>query len=114
MWISCATEHGPLKALQLFGNSTRSIDFAQWRLAYNAIYLPVLTYGCQLWYTGKQRPLGSRLQTAQNEAVKITSGSFRTAPRESLRELLSILPIDLRFDMLTKTYALRLYRLLCV
>ncbi len=33
------------------------------------------------------------------------------APREPLHQLLSILPVDLRFDMLTKTYALRLYRL---
>jgi hypothetical protein len=52
-----------------------------------------------------------KLQTVQNEAVRVISGSFRTAPREPLHQLLSILPIDLRLDMLTKTYALRLYRL---
>jgi hypothetical protein len=45
----------------------------------------------------------------QNEAVWIISGSFRTAPCKPLHQLLSILPIDLRLDMLTKMYALRLY-----
>jgi hypothetical protein len=109
--IMCNRARASLKALQLLGNSGRGIDFAQWRLAYNAICLPVLTYGCQLWYKGKQASFVRKLQTVQNEAVRIISGSFRTAPHEPLQQLLSILPIDLRLEMLTKTYALRLYRL---
>jgi hypothetical protein len=109
--IMCNRARATLKSLQLLGNSARGIDFAQWRLAYNGICLPVLTYGCQLWYKGKQVSLVRKLQTVQNEAVRIISGSFKTAPREPLHQLLSILPIDLRLDMLTKTYALRLYRL---
>jgi hypothetical protein len=69
-----------IKATQLLGNSTCGIDFAQWRLAYNVICLPVLTYGCQIWYTGKQRSFIHKLQVVQNEAVKIISRSFKTAP----------------------------------
>jgi hypothetical protein len=52
--IMCNRARASLKALQLLGNSGCGIDFAQWRLADNAICLPVLTYGCQLWYKGKQ------------------------------------------------------------
>jgi hypothetical protein len=89
----------------------RGLDFTQWRLAYNTICLPVLTYSCQLWYKGKQVTLVQKLQRVQNEAVQIISGSFKTAHHEPLHELLSILPMDLQLNMLTKTSALRLYRL---
>ena len=42
--IMCNRARGLIKALQLLGNSVRGLDFAQWRLAYHAICLPVLTY----------------------------------------------------------------------
>jgi hypothetical protein len=108
--VMCNRARASIKALQLLGNSVRGLDHARWRLAYNAICLPVLTYGCQLWFTGKQKGLVQKLQTVQNEAVKVISGSFRTAPREPLHQLLSILPMDLRLTMLTQNSALRLYK----
>jgi len=108
--VMCNRTRATIKALQLLGNSVRGLDHARWRLAYNAICLPVLTYGCQLWYTGKQKGLVQRLQIVQNEAVKVISGAFRTAPREPLHQLLSILPMDLRLTMLTQNTALRLYK----
>jgi hypothetical protein len=73
--------------------------------------IPVLTYGCQLWFTGKQVSLVKKLQTVQNDAVKIISGSFRTAPRKALHHLLTILPMDLRLRMLVQNTALRLYKI---
>jgi len=48
--IMCNRARATIKALQLLGNSVRGLDHARWKLAYNAICLPVLTYGCQLWY----------------------------------------------------------------
>jgi hypothetical protein len=109
--IMCNRTRAMIKMLQLLGNSIRGLDQARWKLAYNAICLPVLTYGCQLWYTGKQKGLVKKLQLVQNEAVRIISESFRTAPREPLHQLLNILPMDLRLDKLTQSSALRLYRL---
>jgi hypothetical protein len=108
--VMCNRARASLKALQLLGNSVRGLDQASWRLAYSAVCLPVLTYGCQLWYTGKQKTLVKKLQTVQNDAVRIISGAFRTTPREPLHQLLTILPMDLRLDMLTQSTALRLYR----
>ncbi len=99
-----------LKVLQLLGNSVRGLDQARWRLAYNAICLPVLTYGCQLWYTGKQVTLVKKLQTVQNEAVQLISGMFQTTPCEPLHQLLNILPIDLHLNMLLQKTAFRLYK----
>ena len=107
----CNRARASIKALQLLSNSVRGLDFAQWRLAYNAICLPVLTYGCQLWYTGKQKKLTNKLQVVQNEGVRLIAGAFRTTPREPLQQLFNILPIDLRLRMLTDNSALRLYRL---
>jgi hypothetical protein len=109
--VMCNRARASIKALQLLGNSVRGLDFAQWRLAYNAICLPVLTYGCQLWYTGKQKKLAQKLQVVQNEGVRLIAGAFRTTPREPLHQLFNILPMDLRLRMLTDNSALRLYRL---
>ena len=106
----CNRARASLKALQLLGNSVRGLDQASWRLAFNAICLPVLTYGCQLWYTGKQVTLVKKLQVVQNDAVRIISGTFRTTPREPLHQLLSILPMDLRLGLLIQNTAHRLYK----
>jgi hypothetical protein len=108
--VACNRARASLKALQLLGNSVRGLDQASWRLAYNAICLPVLTYGCQLWYRGKQVTLVKKLQTVQNDAVRIISGTFRTTPREPLHHLLTILPMDVRLTLLLKNTALRLYK----
>ena len=95
MNIICNHTCALIKALQLLGNSIQGINFTQWQLAYNAICLPVLTYGCQLWFTGKQKGLVKKLQVVQNEAIRIISGTFRTTPHEPLHQMLNILPIDL-------------------
>ena len=109
--IMCNRARASLKALQLLGNSVRGLSAANWRLVYNAVCLPVLTYGCQLWYTGQQKTLVKKLQAVQNEGIRIIAGAFRTAPREALHEHLRIFPMHIRLTMLTKTSALRLYRL---
>ena len=79
--VVCNRARASLKALQLLGNSVHGLDQASWRLAYLAICLPVLTYGCQLWYKGKQVTLVKKLQTVQNGAVRVISGTFCTTPR---------------------------------
>ena len=109
--IMCNRARASLKALQLLGNSIRGLSAANWRLVFNAVCLPVLTYGCQLWFTGQQKTLIKKLQVVQNEGVKIIAGAFRTAPRDALHEHLRIFPMHIRINMLTKTSALRLYRL---
>ncbi len=110
MEVMCNRTQASLKALQILGNSVRGLNFAQWWLAFNAICLPVLTYRCQLWYKGKQKSLVNKLQLVQNKAVKIISGSFRTAPREPLHHLLNIPPMSIRLNTLTASSALRLLR----
>jgi hypothetical protein len=85
--IMCNRTRASLKALQILCNSIQGIDFARWRLAYNAVCLPVLTYGCQLWYSGRQVTLTQKLQRVQNEAVRIMP----------LHELQFVLIVDVRY-----------------
>ena len=93
--IMCNRARVSLKALQLLGNSVRGLSAANWRLVYNAVCLPVLTYGCQLWFTGQQKMLVKKLQVVQNEGVKIIAGAFRTAPRDALHEHLRVFPMHI-------------------
>lgn len=109
--IMCNRACASLEALQLLGNSVRRLSAANWRLVYNALCLPVLTYGCQLWFTGQQKTLVKKLQAVQNEGVKIIAGAFHTALRDALHEHLRIFSMHICLTMLTKTSALRLYRL---
>jgi len=106
----CNRARASIKALQLLSNSVQGLDHAHWQLAYNTICLPVLTYGCQLWFSGKQVGLVKKLQLVQNKAVKVIAGAFCTAPQEALHQLLTILPIDLRLRMLTQNTTLCLYK----
>ena len=108
--VMCNRARATIKALRLLRNSVRGLNHAKWRLTYNAVCLPVLMYGCQLWYTGKQKTLVKKLQMVQNEAVRVIAGAFRTTPCEPLHQLLTILPMDIRLEMLTQNTALRLYR----
>ena len=108
----CNRAHASIKALKHLGNLVRGLDHMSWRLTFNAICLLVLTYGCQLWFCGKQVTLVKKLQIVQNKAVKIISGTFCTTPHKPLHQLLSILPIDLQLTKLTQNMALRLYQVL--
>jgi hypothetical protein len=52
------------------------------------------------------------LLQVQNKMVKIVTGSFHTAPRETLLQITHMLPMHHFLEKLTYTSALRLYRLL--
>ena len=100
-----------LKSLQILGSSHCSLSMANWRLVFNAVCLPVLSYGCQLWaHSSKYKLLVKKVQLVFNEGVKVISGAFHAAPHELLHELLQIFPVWHLLDKLTHTSALRLYQ----
>jgi hypothetical protein len=85
IWIMCNWARASIKALQVLGNSIRSLSMANWRLVLNAVCLPVLAYGSQIWYLSRgSKGLINMLQCVQNDMVKQVTGAFRTAPREAL------------------------------
>ena len=84
-----------IRGINLLGNSVRGLDFMNWRKVYNALVIPVLTYGAQVWYTGhKQKGLIKILQTAQNDGIRKITGVFKTTPTEPLHNLSPALSND--------------------
>src|SRR5579859_8191225 len=112
--IMCNRARASINALKVLGKSIRGLSMANWRLVLNAVCLPVMTYGCQLWYKPEAKNvkgLVGMLQRVQNDMVKVVAGAFRTAPREALLEFTRMLPMKYHLEKLTLTTALRLYRL---
>ena len=101
-----------LKALQVLSNSIHSLSMANWRLMLNAVCLPVMSYGCQLWYlTTGAKGLIQMLQHVQNEMVRMVRGSFCMALQEALLHITQMLPMWHYIEKLTHTSALQVYRL---
>jgi hypothetical protein len=110
--IMCNRARASIKALQVLGNTIHSLSMANWHIVLNAVCLPVMTWGAQLWYrTGGAKGLIAMLQCVQNDMVKVVAGSFHTAPHEVLLQLTRMLPMRHFVEKLTYTSALRLYRL---
>ena len=85
---------------------------ANWQLVLNAVCLPVLSYGSQLWYVpGVSKGLIKKLQVIHNEMVCMVAGAFRTAPCEALTILTCMLPMEHYINKLHYTSASQLYRL---
>jgi hypothetical protein len=68
---------------------------------FHVIIIPVLTYGCQVWFTDHcQASLIATLQVAQNEACRKLGGFFCTTPTNIMHNLLAIPPIRYRLHHL--------------
>jgi hypothetical protein len=111
--IMCNHACASIKALQVLGSSHCGLSMANWRLVFNTVCLPVLSYRCQLWANSpKVVSLMKKVQLVFNEGVKVIAGAFRTAPREPLHEILRVLPAQHFLEKLIHTSALRLYQVL--
>jgi hypothetical protein len=81
----------------------RGFDYGNWRLACNAIYIPVLTYGSLIWFCNQKRP------TVSSElSVGIIAGAFRSTLREPPHQLTTILPMHIRLQKLSARAAIHL------
>jgi hypothetical protein len=86
-----------VKALGILGSSVRGISLMSWRKLFHALLLPVLTYGCTVWFTDtNQKSLTQILTVAQNEACRKMAGVFRTTPCNLTELLVSVPPIRFR------------------
>ncbi len=100
-------------ATRMLGSSTRGLLPQQRRRIYIACVLPVLTYGCQVWFREKGvKHLLKRLSTSQNLALRWISGHFRSAPVGSLETAAGVLPIHLYCRRLQVSYRLRVHTLM--
>jgi hypothetical protein len=98
-----------VRGVNLLGNSVRGLNFLNWHKVYNALIIPGLTYGTQVWYTGVgQNGLVQQLQVAQNDGLCKIAGVFKTTPVEPLHNLMGVPCIPYVLDKLKHSYSLKL------
>jgi hypothetical protein len=107
---NCA--HSSVIGMQVLGNSIRGVVMGTWRKLYNAVILPILTYGSPVWFTDrKQLGVINTLQIAQNHAMRAVSGCFRTTPINAMEHMCNVPPIRFRLRHLHRLARERLARL---
>jgi ribonuclease HI len=98
--------------LKILANSVRGLNIANARILYKTVVLPVLTFGAEVWYTGRrQKALVDILSRAQNEGLRWILGAFRTSPAPALHHLTSILPIPHLLQHISTRAAIRIHTL---
>jgi hypothetical protein len=98
-----------IRSINILGNSIRGIDMLGWRWVYNALVVPVMTYGTPIWYTGhNQKTRLKKFETVQNEGTCKMLRVFKTTPIEPLNNLTGIPPIPYLLDKLLNAYTHRL------
>jgi hypothetical protein len=101
-----------VKALGVLGSSVRGISLMSWRKLFHALLLPVLSYGCTVWFTDvNQKSLTQILTVAQNEACRKMAGVFRTTPCNLTELLVSVPPIRFRLRHLLWNFGTHVSRL---
>src|SRR6266851_819648 len=98
-----------IRGISILGNSIRGLNFLNWCKVYNALVIPILTYGALVWYTGVcQAGLVRCLQVAQNDSIWKITGVFQTTLVEPLHNMTGIPPISYVLPKLMHAYSLRL------
>jgi ribonuclease HI len=107
-----ARARSTIAGLRILANTVRGLSIANARILYKTVVLPVLTFGAEVWYTGRrQKTLVETLSRAQNEGLRWILGAFRTAPSSALHHLSSILPIPHLLQQISSRAAIRIHTL---
>jgi ribonuclease HI len=89
-----ARARSTIAGLRILANTVRGLNIANARILYKTVVLPILTFGAEVWFTGrKQKALVETLSQAQNDGLRWILGAFRTTPSPALHHLGSILPL---------------------
>ena len=98
-------------ALRL-GNSIRGLSPIQRRTLYKSCVIPLLTYGCRVWWRKHGiKGLMTILSKAQHEGVRWILSAFRTSPIGGMEVLSGVPPLHLHIRKLVQRAALRTLRL---
>jgi Reverse transcriptase (RNA-dependent DNA polymerase) len=101
-----------VKALGVLGSSIRGISLLSWWKLFHALLLPILTYGCTVWFTDtNQKSLLQILTVAQNEACRKMAGVFQTTLCSLTELLVSVPPIWFRLRHLLRNFGTWVSRL---
>ena len=93
-----------MEALRMLGNSMSGINQYCLRQFYLCAILPIATYGSIAFWDGKSSTVKNTLERAQNKALRLITGAFKTTPIQALEIEASIPPINITLDYYTKHY----------
>lgn len=102
-----------IRAMRILGNTVKGMSHPQLRTLTLSTIVPILTYGCQLWWGRKfAKSNTKRLQTALNGALRLICRGFSSTPVTALQHIAHIPPIELSIHKLCYSSSIRLHRLL--
>ncbi|KNZ82139.1 RNA-directed DNA polymerase from mobile element jockey [Termitomyces sp. J132] len=94
----------------ILANTIRGVNQMQLCTIYRACMVPVITYACTVWWTGKKVHL-EKLTKIQTYALRHMAGAFRTTPTKALEVDMAIPPLEIVMDTVVGGYTNRLLRL---
>ena len=99
--------------LRCLGNTIHGISPANLRLLFKTCVIPVMTYGCPLWFRSDSPRKGhmKKLQVVQNKVLRHIAGAFCTTPSPILHLLTFCPPIEVLVRKLVQSASLRFFRL---
>ena len=98
-----------LQALTLLGNTFRGVNAQQLRILYLGCVLPILIWGCEIWFQGK-RDKGrlKPLQRVERQGLLRITGAWKPSPSlAQLTPMAGVLPLQLLVARRRAEYACR-------
>ena len=102
-----------VNGLRMLSNTVRGLGQRHLRIMVKMVVVTILTYASVVWYNPSHRQKGliGSLQAVMNQATRLISGCFRTAPTHAKQVLSHQPPIDLTLQKLSTSAANCLLRL---
>ena len=103
-----------VNGLRMLTNTVRGLGQRHLRIMVKTVVVTVLTYASVLWFNPHRRGvkgLVGSLQMVMNQASRLISGCFRTAPTHAKQILSHQPPLDITLNKLSTSAANRLLRL---
>ena len=91
--------------ISMLANTVWGLSHYLLRLLYHTCILPIITYASAAWWTGKQKHI-QILNKVQNRALCLICIAFHTTPTYVLELEVSIPPLGLYLDSLTRHTAI--------
>ena len=93
------------RAVNCLAGSTWGATFQKWRLIYNAVVQPMLTFAAAIWHQPKGTSEATKghakaLAVIQNDCLRTIHGAYKATPVPVLEAEAAIAPMELQLDRL--------------
>jgi ribonuclease HI len=102
-----------VNGIRCLGNTVRGLSQANLRILYKTCAFPILSYAAPIWFREdkRQKTLIAILDKAQNKALRLIAGAFRTTPIRALQVTSHVPPVTHLLRKLSESTAIRFSKL---